>query len=249
MPGAKPTIDQTRRPGDPPHVRKFHARDDAGRVCCGARKAKGGSCRVWKPGDLYPNGRCRRHGGRAPGHPLTAGGQYSATIDRLRAACAELQAEESVLLNPLPVIAKLSGICQRLEERAAEGDSPEFRRQSLALLEQAAQGDVGALRSLGELLRRGVREDQHIEALALNLERLAKRIEAAVRIKLDASRLMTEREMQKALTVWLGLLLDRYADDPAALRVIAAMTDSLERSFGSVVAERQVAAALAEREG
>jgi len=242
-----PKRPEARRPGDPPQVYQVHARDGNGRAICGARhKQPPGVCGR-HGGELHQNGRCRQHGGRAPGAPLTAGGEFSPTIQRLKAACAELQESELALLSPLPVIAKLAGICFALEERAAQLDSPGFRK---ALQEQAVlvrAGDPAALKALLELVDRGAAGDATLELLAQNLERLQKRIERALALKIDAERAMTEREMQKALIVWLGQLLGEFGDDPAALRVLSAMTQSLESTFGPLQAERHARQAIEER--
>ncbi len=47
-------------------------------------------------------------------------------------------------------------------------------------------------------------------------------------------RALSERDMQKILVLWMGLLLERYDDDPACLAVIAEMRRGLEAAMGSL---------------
>jgi len=101
------------------------------------------------------------------------------------------------------------------------------------------------LNELGALLRDGVAIEHAIEAWALNLERTAKRIEATLATRIARDRAMTERDIQKILTLWLGLLLDQFDDDPAAMRVIAAMRNGLELAMGQLYPSETFAPQLA----
>jgi hypothetical protein len=182
------------------------------------------------------------HGGLATGRPLTAGGFHAPVMQRLREECDRLARDEAALLNTLPVIAKLHAICSRLEERVATGDVPELRKRALDHYEAAQDASAkqdGAtaaleLRKLGALLRDGVGVDRALEGWAVNLERLAKRIEATLNTRIAKDRALSERDLQKILVLWLGMLLERYDDDPACLAVIAEMRRGLEAAMGSL---------------
>lgn len=225
-----------------PDGRPVHARNAKGQPICGAN-TKHGPCGVIS---RMRNGRCNAHGGKATGRPITvakmAAGQHYPVIARIRAECELLARDEAALLNTLPVIAKMHTICEKLEARVESGDTPELRKRALDLYEEAQtasaskQGDVAVLkmRQLGTLLRDGVSLDRAIEGWAVNLERTAKRIEATLNTRIARDRALSERDMQKILVLWMGMLLERYDDNPACLEVLAEMRRGLEAAMGSL---------------
>jgi hypothetical protein len=104
-------------------------------------------------------------------------------------------------------IALLEACLQKASERAAERDTPDFRRRCLELYEDAQQaskaGDtqefVSKMRDLGQLLRDGVSEDRATSEIGLQAERLAKRLEGAWRIHLDKAQVYNKQQMVSLL--------------------------------------------------
>ena len=128
--------------------------------------------------------------------------------------------------------ARLDGGGQRAAARAGTGDSPDFRRQALELLDAAVGSSDPAtsarkLTDLGALLREGVESDQALEALADAAERLARRQEKAWGIKLDAAQAINARELVAVLSLFADVVLQEAPADVAARIVRRIDTDVL----------------------
>jgi hypothetical protein len=115
-------------------------------------------------------------------------------------------------------IALLDAIVAKSAERLREFDTPEFRSQAIHLFRKVqAEQDPAAFQALGELLERGAQEDSALEDLAVNTERMAKRLEAGWRIRLDAAQSINVRDMVTILARFVDIVRisagDAVADD------------------------------------
>ncbi len=171
---------------------------------------------------------CRIHGAGA-GRPTTHG-RYSKVGGRL-AECYSAALQDASLLDLQEPIALLEAISQRFMERAAEKDTPEFRRRALAIYTEAqacqqkadTEGMAAALNSLGELLREGADEDRTLKHLAEQTDRLAKRIEGAWTIRLARQQAINAKDLVSVLSRLIDIV--RVEADPATASTIIRRID------------------------
>lgn len=179
---------------------KVHARDEKGRAICGAQtrneEALYENCHKFP---VSPNGRCALHGGYNTGRHLLKNGRYSKALSSSTLSAAYCAAvNDRTLLDLTEPIALIEASLQRTATRVSESDTPEFRKSALRLFEEAAQAsqdrdqELFALKlsELGRVLRQGVAEDQAVAELAVQAERLSKRLEAAWQIKLQRKQVL-----------------------------------------------------------
>lgn len=176
---------------------------EARRLKCHAHNRRGEPCGQWAVDGARV---CRMHGAGG-GRPIIHG-RYSKVLKKSGLANHYLDAVENRNLFDLKEpIALLEACLQKASERAAERDTPDFRRRCLELYEDAQQaskaGDtqefVSKMRDLGQLLRDGVNEDKATSEIGLQAERLAKRLEGAWRIHLDKAQVYNKQQMVSLL--------------------------------------------------
>lgn len=176
---------------------------EARRLKCHAHNRRGEPCGQWAVDGMRV---CRMHGAGG-GRPIIHG-RYSKVLKNSGLVSHYLDAVENKSLFDLKEpIALLEACLQKASERAAERDTPDFRRRCLELYEDAQQaskaGDtqefVSKMRDLGQLLREGVSEDRATSEIGLQAERLAKRLEGAWRIHLDKAQVYNKQQMVSLL--------------------------------------------------
>lgn len=149
---------------------------------------------------------CRLHGGNA-GRPCITGA-HSKYLQTGKLA----QAYEAALANPRMYemdehLAVMEAASRRAAERVQALDTPGFRKELRALLDDcvAARNEdneaefIVAFDELGKLIKRGAWEDQAINAWVTAVERRAKRLEAALHIRLSGAQAVNAREMMTIL--------------------------------------------------
>jgi len=195
----------------------FEPGDEPNRCCA---KAKSTGLRCGK--GVVPGRRvCRIHGGLGGRPPIH--GRYSQGLGRFREAYQEARSDPS-LLDLRETLALMDVAVQRAAERAADADTPEFRRRALDLFERvrgAVSPEEAALNlnRLGELLGSGVKDDEALDHLAKAAERLSRRQEKAWSIRLDAATALNARDLTAVLARFADIVLEEVPRDAAA-RVI-----------------------------
>lgn len=195
---------------------------EARRLKCHAHNRRGEPCGQWAVDGMRV---CRMHGAGG-GRPIIHG-RYSKVLKNSGLVSHYLDAVENRNLFDLKEpIALLEACLQRASERAAERDTPDFRRRCLELYEDAQQaskaGDtqefVSKMRDLGQLLREGVNEDRVTNEIGLQADRLAKRLEGAWRVHLDKTQVYNRQQLHTILGKFLSIV--RYeVGQSAAMRV------------------------------
>lgn len=139
------------------------------RRTCGAKTRAGGTCQVSR--QLYPNGRCHKHGGPSRG-PRTwkAGGAHSKVLAAFLRDVGQ-RAEDPAIFDVRPKIALMDEAEGRLLDRALnDRDTPRFRESAHALAVEVQQllaigdqGVVGRMADLVGMLKRGVAHDRALK--------------------------------------------------------------------------------------
>lgn len=196
---------------------------------CGARlRGKDRTCRA----QPMENGRCRLHGGaslRGVAHGQFVDGRYSKYLGRHRRAYEELIKDEEKLLDLREHIAAMDVVAQRAAERAAALDTPDFRgnvKELVAEMEDAFDNhDADALKrafvDLKALSQRGGSEDAALTTLGNALDRVAKRVESAWKLKISAQGMASQADMDLTHHAMLGILKEEISDKKALGRVVA----------------------------
>ena len=135
------------------------------------------------------------HGGntpRGPALPQFKTGRYSKYLGGALGDAYKSSLANPELFDLKDSVAMLDAIAQRAAQRADEADTPKFRERSLKRFNEAqdalADGDTARasdhLRSLGKLLRAGVREDASMRFLSESITNYSKRAEEATKLAL-----------------------------------------------------------------
>lgn len=153
------------------------------RPTCGAKTRKGTPCTSTR---LYPNGRCRHHGGPSTGPKTwTKGGRYSKKV-RAFLEHIETRAMDPQILDVREKLAFLDDVIEQLIDRSMEDrDTPKWRQRVLDVVEQAntelQAGDRVVVATMGRLLgmvREGVSRDRAmLEATALAEKRIGRTVD------------------------------------------------------------------------
>ncbi len=187
---------------------------------CGATNRQGQPCAQ----PARPNGRCRYHGGKSPGPPLTAGGLHSKYFPtRLLARFQEAEAHPD-LLTLRADAAALTTRFHELLERLDDAAGPTAWARALELLtlylaDPVANAD--ALPRLHRLLQHGTYDGLRWTELADLIERRRKLIETDAKRTKDLALTLDAREAQLLVTA-LAHAVQRHVTDPTALRAIQA---------------------------
>jgi hypothetical protein len=215
-------------------IEKSHCRECGQEIerkkFCGARLRGQGerTCRAIP----MENGRCRLHGGaslKGVASGTFVSGRYSKYLGRHRRAYEELIKDEEKLLDLREHIAAMDVVAQRAAERAAALDTPDFRgnvKELVAEMEEAFDNhDADALKraflDLKSLSQRGGSEDAALTTLGNALDRVAKRVESAWKLKISAQGMASQADMDLTHHAMLGILKEEISDKKALGRVVA----------------------------
>ena len=160
---------------------------------------------------------CRYHGGLGGRPPIH--GRYSTVLGHFREAYQAAR-DDPNLTDLRETMALLDVVVQKAAERAAENDTPLFRKEAMSKWERAryAQDDVERdllMDDLGEWLKSGVKDDSALDHLAKSAERLAKRQERSWDIKLSAANAINARDMVTVLARFADIVLTEAPKDVA----------------------------------
>lgn len=200
---------------------------------CGANKRGGGIC---ESTFLYPNGRCKLHnGGAASGiaHPQFKHGRYAKYLPKRMAEAYQSSLNDGEgLLDLTETLAILDLAVKRAAQRVDEKDTPGFRREAIALYEAARvstdeHDTADLLRRLGALLNRGAAEDRAIGGLASAATSLAKRAEAAWKVRLSAASAINAADLTGILARVVGIMREEIRDRGVREQVLRRVTSEV----------------------
>ncbi len=194
-----------------------HWRKSGGARMCGAHPlSPKGPC---KQTSLYDNGRCHYHGGPTPRGIASANyihGRWSKALNPTRAKLYEAARDDPELLDLRRTIGALdTGVAEAMERRE-KLDTPDFRGKAIELFSdlqkqiEVAPDDLDsdavgkAMGELGNLLRRGAREDNANEEVARHVSRMSKHMETAWKIRLMAAHSVNDSDLMAII----GALID-----------------------------------------
>ncbi len=154
---------------------------------------------------------CRYHGARG-GAPIKTG-RYSIRLGRFRDAYESALNEEEALMDLRETMALLDITLQRAAERAAQLDTPDFRKRANQIFDLARQATDPEearrhLSDLGMLLREGSDEDSALKQLSDAAERLAQRQEKAWSIRLSAAQVINARDLVTVLSRFVEIVTE-----------------------------------------
>jgi hypothetical protein len=165
---------------------------------------------------------CRFHGGHLGGRP-PINGRYSQSLVKYREKY-EKSLEDQRIWDLREHLAILDVAVKRSAARLETLDTPSFRlrlRDLYALVRSGTAADAArALNELGALIARGAEEDGAFEDFLRSTERLAKRLEKAWGIRLDAAEVINARDMTAVLVRFADIVNQEAGSDVAA-RVFA----------------------------
>lgn len=190
------------------------------RQCTAKSKQTGKRCMA----PPMPEGtKCRFHGG-APrsGRPSTKG-RFSKAMGKLAAAYHD-SLNDSTLTDTREPLAALDALTRRAAERAAERDTPEFRKRVQQLVETMATAlrgqDVATftakLTELQKLAADGAEEDDALREAAEAFERFSERLEAHWKIKLDRKQAINARDLMVVVQRLVDIVRTEVSGDAAA---------------------------------
>ena len=191
---------------------KHWRRSDGARICGAHPLSPKGPCRQSR---LYDNGRCHYHGGPTPrglASPSYKHGRWTKALNPKRSKAYAAARDDPALLDLRRTIGQLdTGVTEAMERRE-KLDTPNFRKDAIALFEQAQsemQTDLQAatvsMTALGKLLRRGVREDDANEEIARHVSRMSKHMETAWKIRLAAGHAINESDLRTIIYAIIGV--------------------------------------------
>jgi len=187
--------------------------DEPNRCCAKSKQAQRRCKRSVVPGRRV----CRYHGGLGGRPPIH--GRYSTVLGHFREAYQAARSDPS-LMDLRETMALLDIVVQKNAERAAQSDTPDFRKEAVAKWEMAryAQDDVERdllMDDLGEHLKVGATADEALKELATSAERLAKRQERSWDIKLSAANAINARDLVTVLARFADIVLEEAPRDVA----------------------------------
>lgn len=178
--------------------------------CAARAKSTGLRC---KAGVVPGKAVCIKHGGRA-GPPLKTG-KFSSGAGRIGEAY-QRWVQQIDALDPTDHLAAMAALAERCMQRVEEKDTPEFRRNAIALYEEALSQDAqtsperraAALTALGKLLRKGASEDTALRGAMDGMERLGKRLEAERALRNQEAHTVRMADLQGMVMGILTVLLE-----------------------------------------
>lgn len=202
------------------------------RQCIGRSTQTGSRCKM-KPCDNKE--RCKFHGGRTTGRPPKDGkrgkqtGRYFESMGKL-ADAYEGALKDNALTDTREPLAALDALTRRVLVRAAELDTPDYRKRMLELLEGArdamavADADAFAAKTTAalELAQAGASEDVALGNAVDVLERYSERLDAYWKTKLDRKQAINARDLVLIFQRIVDIVQAEVPGD-AAMRVAKAI--------------------------
>ncbi len=198
--------------------------------CTATAKSTGKPCRKTP---VEGRSTCRRHGG-AGGRPILHG-RYSEELPARISARVNASLNDPTLTDNVQMIAAMDGLVREQAARAADLDTPEFRKQACERLATVRElivdgkDPIDALEPLGALLERGLSQVVAEHRLFQLFERVDVRIADLNRTKLAKSNAINSVDLVSVLQALLAAI-QRLAP-PELAKLIA---DELERICGDV---------------
>lgn len=177
---------------------------------------------------------CQSHGGGGGGQ--VKHGRYWSGPARLRAAY-EASLNDKSLLDLRHGLAMLDAILKLLQERMAEGDSPQYRSTLSKLwadlkATRTPDGDKSAagqiLLTMGATIERGAIEDDSLQRLFDGFERFQKRVEEARRVRIQGQQAINARDLNAALVRVLDELQRGASAEGIAGEVVERLVGRME---------------------
>lgn len=163
-------------------------------------------------------------------------GRYSGAIPKFRKLMEE-SLKNPKLWELQEHLAVLDAAAKHAADRMDELDTPDFRVNMVRLLKRANSDDEEesdrGLAAATALADRGANEDRAIEAFVSATERLAKRLERAWSIKLDAAQALNARDMVALLARMVDIIVRETNDPEISTRVVTRIDQEImEGSVG-----------------
>lgn len=144
----------------------------------------------------------------------------------MKGSFERLMASEN-LLDTTPDIALIGSRAEEMLERAKGLDSIEFRKEAIALFQAvhaaASTGDSvklgNAMRSLGDLLRKGTESDKAVDHAIELAERRSTRAERAREIRVRETEHVTLATIDRILAIVVGTLLEEADGEERVRRI------------------------------
>jgi hypothetical protein len=215
----------------------FRTDKDPARQICGAKLRRGSDDRnvYFADGEerrrrcsysinLFPNGRCWRHGGDSPGAAVVHG-RYMQGVRGPLGRAQKRAEDDRQMLDLRPAIGLFDERMAQLSERIeAEGDTPNFRSFALRLFREMVQaekdGDADMAKhyrkELRILLETGVRGDRQWTEILNVAERRAKRAERANLVLIKGHEVVSKTELTWVLARMLDLIRAEASGKAAA---------------------------------
>jgi len=170
---------------------------------------------------------CFYHGGTGGRPP---GGTWSASWGKLGQIYLDHLHDPELTSTERP-LALLSVMIDKLGERAASCDTPEFRSRTLALINDVdnatdAAEELDAKRRLRDHVEKGVEEDAIFEKMRRVIEDQRRSLETHWKTHLERSRAVNEKDMQGILYT-LALLIIEEVDEENADKILSRITREL----------------------
>ncbi len=181
---------------------------------------------------------CRKHGGNRRVGRKADKGRYSKAMGKLAHAYQAALSDQSLtdLREPL---AALDAITKRIAQRAAERDTPDFRKRILVLVTTARDAmrdaDVALftakLNELHKLAEEGADEDSSLTVAADAFGAFSTRLEAHWKIRLDRKQAINARDLIVLMQRFVDIVRMNVSPE-AASRVALAMDGVMMSTFG-----------------
>lgn len=202
--------------------------------CSGRKKRTKEPCGAWA---VSGSDKCRMHGGKGSGRPVTRGRYADVFRGDIRAAYENSLADPR-LMDLSETLAALDALVRTLAVRLQNGDTPEFRAEAVSKVDAmiaargAPDGEAGKkFQELVVFLRAGADQAATESVLFDRLERLTKRVEEANKILHAKQNAIPAERITDLLTI-LITAVKANAEEKAAARIVA----DLERAFGDLSA-------------
>ena len=184
---------------------------------CGAKaRTTGKPCERWA---LVGKERCRLHGGKSTGPPMTKGGRYCKNLHVLRPRFEAALADPE-LLEGRREIAMMDVVLGQLVERIERQDTPGWRNElqrtftRLTSAMQAGNAErVGTtIQRLGALIEQGAEADRVVRDLIEGLDKRSARAQKEREVNIKGETVTTMTDMMVIFGQWVDVLR-RHLDE------------------------------------
>ena len=154
---------------------------------------------------------------------------------------------DETLLDLREPIALLEAALQQTAERVSSLDTPDFRARAWRLLEEVRQAmaerdnELAAAKmvELRTLLRDGVAEDQAVDRMVQQAERLARRVEVAWGIKLQKQQVMSIQQLGAVMGRVLEIVAQEASPATASAIIRRMESEVLQLPSGDAASEQR----------